>query len=234
MEVILGPKLLTKAGKPEQDTAKLFKDKEILCLYFSASWCPPCKAFSPILGDFYNAIAKQGKLEIVFVSSDRTIPEFEGYYKKMPYLAIPSTPGSAQIKNSLAQQLNIQGIPMLIVLDAKTGDFITATAREDVTKVGRDKEKGLALIAKWKEMEAVPLAEANLGGGGPSGLSAILNFFLKNPMSIFGLLYLFKTGSRYYRETILPSFSSGLPDSNPVEVPMPEQNQQAEDMDSEF
>ena len=31
-------------------------DNKIICLYFSASWCAPCKKFTPLLIDFYKEI----------------------------------------------------------------------------------------------------------------------------------------------------------------------------------
>jgi nucleoredoxin len=88
MDALLGSKLLTKAGGPKKATSEVMKGKDLLLLYFSASWCPPCKAFSPILVNFYNSCAKQGKLEIVYVSSDRTVPDFEGYFKVSPLMGM--------------------------------------------------------------------------------------------------------------------------------------------------
>ena len=165
METLVGTKLLTKVGAPVKETKKILEGKDLVLLYFSASWCPvsssfsffltcfvcppfplrhvtprtfrpslfclgclsicivlvaffsytrvsrsrsnhtvgfystfsificynnantiqqqPCQAFSPLLIDFYNQTSKDGKLEIVYISSDRTVPDFEGYYKKM-------------------------------------------------------------------------------------------------------------------------------------------------------
>lgn len=199
MDSLLGAKLLTKAGGPKKTTSELMNGKDLLLLYFSASWCPPCKAFSPILVSFYNACSKDGKLEIVYVSSDRTVPDFEGYFKKMPWLSIPTEEGSAAIKNALSQKLGIQGIPALIVLDAKTGEFISANGREDVTNVGADKSAGTALIAKWKSMERRPFSEAaQAAGGSQNPLIQIVMFFAKNPMSVFALMYLYRYVKKYF------------------------------------
>ena len=193
MESLLGPKLLTKVGGALKPTDELMKDKDLVLLYFSASWCPPCKAFSPILINFYNACAKEGKLEIVYVSSDRTVPEFEAYYEKMPWLSIPTEEGSAAIKNNLTQQLGLQGIPTLVVVDAKTGEFISAKGREDVTQVGGgDNLAGQELIAKWKNMERRPFSEGAKAMGQQNPVMAILMWFVKNPMAIFAILYFYK------------------------------------------
>ncbi|KAJ9591496.1 hypothetical protein L9F63_001982, partial [Diploptera punctata] len=43
-------------------------------IYFSAHWCPPCKAFTPQLIDTYSKVRGKGNdFEVIFVSSDRSI-----------------------------------------------------------------------------------------------------------------------------------------------------------------
>merc|ERR1712137_49480 len=120
----------------------------------------------------------------VFVSSDRSVEAFNEYYGKMPWLAIPSDTGAAGIKNRLAQTLKISGIPTLIVLDAKTGDFVTDGARNEVSGGAESKEKSQELVKTWKEKESVPLNEAALGGQQPTQNPIVRLIFtvLKNPM----------------------------------------------------
>ncbi len=38
-------------------------------VYFSASWCPPCQRFTPMLVEAYTSSLKAKNLEIVFVSA---------------------------------------------------------------------------------------------------------------------------------------------------------------------
>jgi nucleoredoxin len=33
----------------------------LIGLYFSAEWCPPCKIFTPILGEFYDEVKENDK-----------------------------------------------------------------------------------------------------------------------------------------------------------------------------
>jgi nucleoredoxin len=184
MESLLGSSLLIKANSPNEKTTTALKGKDLVLLYFSASckfrftvcWhfmvflgffrinaynpqtgYPPCRAFTPLLVSFYNNCAKDGKVEIVFVSSDNSVQSFNDYYGKMPWLSIPVDPGTAHIKSKLAQALKVSGIPALIVLDAKTGHLVKSNARDEVTSVGGDKSKGLDLISSWKKKETVPL-----------------------------------------------------------------------------
>lgn len=48
-------------------------DKKIIALYYSAHWCPPCRAFTPDLVKEYRKLSKKyPQFELVFVSSDKT------------------------------------------------------------------------------------------------------------------------------------------------------------------
>mmetsp|Transcript_19001 Transcript_19001/g.22849 ORF Transcript_19001/g.22849 Transcript_19001/m.22849 type:complete len:216 (+) Transcript_19001:100-747(+) len=190
LENLMGPSLLFQ--KTKKTTATALKNKDLIALYFSASWCPPCKQFSPMLAGFYKACAKDAKLEVVYVSSDKTIPSFEEYYATMPWLAIPCEQGTAAIKNGLAQKLQISGIPTLIILNGD-GKFVTDAARDEVVAAGNDLAKRKALIESWKKIEAVPLDEAKFSGGGPPHiLMQILMPLLKNPIFLVGIWYFVK------------------------------------------
>ncbi|CAM9984403.1 unnamed protein product [Sphacelaria rigidula] len=51
-----------------------------LALYFSAHWCPPCRAFTPHLVKTYKAIKQRAggsDVEFIFVSSDKEQSSFE-------------------------------------------------------------------------------------------------------------------------------------------------------------
>jgi len=212
---LLGPTLIQDVkGKKQVKTINAVKNKELVLLYFSASWCPPCKAFSPLLKEFYQAT--KDRIEIVYVSSDSTVAEFEGYFGSMPWLSLPID-GAAPIKNKLAQTMQIRGIPALVVLNAKTGHFVTDQAREQVTaslksKSGK-KEAMTQLLHTWHvETEAVPLDQAKFNGGagaGPQGLWAIVMALLKNPAAIFALLYFVKWFMRQYKELMAGSGDDG-------------------------
>mmetsp|Transcript_19921 Transcript_19921/g.28808 ORF Transcript_19921/g.28808 Transcript_19921/m.28808 type:complete len:149 (-) Transcript_19921:281-727(-) len=124
----------------------------------------------------------------------------------MPWLAIPATEGSAAIKNNLANTLQITGIPTIIVLDAKTGNYITDKAREEVmasssSSDGDAKAKGLNLVETWKKIESVPIEEAAAKRAESvpkrSMLMSLVMHIAKNPIWIFGLIYIYKRFMKY-------------------------------------
>ena len=78
----LGNNFVTKQGSAG---AEIFQGVGAIGIYFSAHWCPPCRGFTPVLGEFYNEVNSQGKqLEIVFVTSDKDDASFKDYYGSMP------------------------------------------------------------------------------------------------------------------------------------------------------
>ena len=83
---ILGQNVYNKFGH-RINVATHFAGK-ILGIYFSAHWCPPCTAFTPVLVDFYEKYKNEKDFEIVFLSNDEDAGEFKEYFQTMPWLAI--------------------------------------------------------------------------------------------------------------------------------------------------
>ncbi len=123
---------LTNAKGDDVPVANL-KGK-IVGVYFSASWCPPCRGFTPQLVKFYNQGAGKENFEIVFVSSDRSASAMKGYMKKdsMPWKAIPFGHPSA---SALKRKLGINGIPTLVIFGSD-GKIISKNGRWDVVMLG--------------------------------------------------------------------------------------------------
>ncbi len=117
-------------------------DKDLLAIYFSAEWCPPCRTFTPMLVEAVQTLEESDKsFEVVFVSSDRTPADMLNYMKSydMPWLALPH--GGAQAA-ALSQRYGVRGIPTLIVIDGN-GNTISVNARSEIGM------KGAAAYDDW-------------------------------------------------------------------------------------
>ncbi|KAL6539755.1 hypothetical protein OROHE_011526 [Orobanche hederae] len=101
--------------------------KDIL-LYFSAHWCPPCRAFLPKLVQAYKEINEKhnNSLEVIFISSDRDQSSFDEFFAAMPWLALPFGDGR---KNSLSRFFKVNGIPTVVAI-GPTGRTVTTEARD--------------------------------------------------------------------------------------------------------
>ncbi|KAK4357535.1 hypothetical protein RND71_023145 [Anisodus tanguticus] len=108
--------------------------KNIL-LYFSAHWCPPCRAFTPKLKEAYETIkSKNGPLEVIFLSSDQDQTSFDSYFATMPWLALPFGDGR---KASLSHLFKVQGIPTLVAI-GPSGKTVTTEARNLIMSHGAE------------------------------------------------------------------------------------------------
>lgn len=84
--------VVQNGSKDEIQVSSFSGEGKVIGLYFSAHWCPPCRAFTPKLADFYKNFKQSPRgdeLEIVFVSSDKTQTDFDTYFGDMPWLALP-------------------------------------------------------------------------------------------------------------------------------------------------
>jgi len=124
---------------------------KVLLLYFSASWCPPCRRFTPMLKSFYEEVAKKSPVEVVWVSSDDSQKEWNEYGSKMAsYLAVPYA--NVALRTKLKQGLVVcagkeqgtvgvekrkRGIPTLAVIKPD-GTLLTLEGDVQVEKKGAD------------------------------------------------------------------------------------------------
>lgn len=86
-------------------------------LYYSASWCGPCRQFTPELVRAYRELKQRyPQFELVFISNDRSAGDMAGYMKddKMPWLAMKYD----MIERSELTRYAGPGIPCLVLVDA--------------------------------------------------------------------------------------------------------------------
>lgn len=164
---------------PSTTTKQALEHKDLVLLYFSGGWCSSCEHFTSLLKDFYKQANKKSEVEVVdmeviYVSSDRDQMEFEEIFVKMPWLAVECF-DNPHYKTVLTTKLHANSIPTLVVLDAKTGHFITNEACQAVTSALMDKdhnsgkkahERVVELLQKWKASKAIPIEEAMVNEGG--------------------------------------------------------------------
>jgi nucleoredoxin len=125
------------------------KGAEIIGLYFSASWCGPCKAFTPqlagtylkllpsagvtgVLSNLVGSVTGRGsstapRFQVIFVSLDRDEEQFSEYFKEMPWLALPHDKRGLQ--QDLSSKFSVPGIPALVLLDGSSGALISTGGR---------------------------------------------------------------------------------------------------------
>jgi len=134
---LLGPTLQNKEGMTSTEDA--LAGKKAIGLYFSAHWCPPCRQFTPMLGQWYEKDLKGKGMEIVFISSDRDEESFNSYYKEQAgWLSLPYA--ARDLKNKISKKFKVSGIPSFVILDGETGETITTDGREAVSEdpTGKD------------------------------------------------------------------------------------------------
>ncbi len=74
--------ILDKNGTLQPFDASDLKDVKYFAFYHSASWCPPCKIFTPKLVDFYKSFKPQHPdFELIFVSHDDAPADMLAYMK---------------------------------------------------------------------------------------------------------------------------------------------------------
>jgi len=90
--------------------------KNLVAVYYSAHWCPPCRQFTPVLSDFYDeASEKYPNFQLVFVSSDRDADAMKEYMEwgSMHFPAVKFD----EREDSGLNKYAARGIPYLVVLD---------------------------------------------------------------------------------------------------------------------
>lgn len=119
----IGPVLVDARGK--EFSTDLLAGADYVALYFSAGWCPPCKAFTPKLVEFFHHHHNDGRVHVILVSSDRNEDGMFKYMQsaEMPWLAIPyGRVGASGVK----QRFGVRSIPQLYVLD-RDGNTVAAS-----------------------------------------------------------------------------------------------------------
>jgi len=151
MDLLGSADLVNKSGS--RVTAKdALKDKVGVGFYFSASWCPPCKRFTPLLAQAYaqsRTTGSGGGIEIIFVSSDRSEQDFTNYLKGSHGNWFGLSPGHP-VGRALSNHFSVQGIPALKVVGLD-GSIIAEDGRQDIMSLGS------AAFSQWERLAPSPV-----------------------------------------------------------------------------
>jgi nucleoredoxin len=89
--------------------------KDYVFIYYSAHWCPPCRAFTPELVKFYNENKDKASFELIFVSKDKSDKDMKEYMTStsMPWPAVDFK----SVDKCGISKFAGNGIPCLVLLD---------------------------------------------------------------------------------------------------------------------
>ncbi len=125
----LEPKLISAKGEKAVPFKKEGASPKYTAIYYSAHWCPPCRAFTPELVKWYNGFQPKHKdFQLVFVSSDKDEAAMLGYMTemKMPWPALKF----GEKKETAVAKYAASGIPYLVLVD-ETGKDLTSKAENE-------------------------------------------------------------------------------------------------------
>jgi thiol-disulfide isomerase/thioredoxin len=108
---------MDRDGNTHDFDASALKGVKYWAFYYSASWCPPCRAFTPSLVDFYKSFkATHPNFELIFVNDDQSEDDMLAYMKSdsMTWPAVRY----ADIDFTNAKKYMGSGIPDLVLTDA--------------------------------------------------------------------------------------------------------------------
>ena len=106
----------------------------VVCYYFSANWCPPCKKFCEALKKFYEKINSENKrFEIIFVSCDSDNSQFQKNFETMPWLALDY---DDPMRLDIIDKLQIIAIPELLLISPNKS--MGKSCKNDFEKYGEE------------------------------------------------------------------------------------------------
>jgi len=147
------------------DLSFALQNSDLLALYFAASWCPMSTPISLALDSAFGKhemlLNRQGgknTLSLVYVSSDQTLEQYNGYLHNRNWMAIPfDSSQRSELKRHFStcahrelEELGIDRkheIPTIIVIDTQTQGIITTNGADDIERMGE------GALEHWKEMQ---------------------------------------------------------------------------------
>ncbi|CAH0473618.1 unnamed protein product [Peronospora belbahrii] len=147
---------LTNARGETIQGETLGQNGKVLAVYFAADWCPDCRAFQPVLNEFYEKTGND--FDVVFVGSDASAEDQLAHFrdKQGPWWMVPY---ENEMRSHLKRMFGVcasaevselnpitrkGGIPTLVVI-RRDGEVVDFHAAEKVEQVG------VKALSEWKQ-----------------------------------------------------------------------------------
>ena len=134
---LMGGRTLEPAqgGGARVPTEAALHGKTVL-LYFTASWCPPCRRFSPALVALYEAAKAEGSaFEVLMVPWDHDEQALRQYARThdMRWLAVAWE--DRELADELSLRFDVRHVPTVVVLDVDAAGGARVLSTEGRTEV---------------------------------------------------------------------------------------------------
>ena len=145
-QVLNSTQLVRVDGSASDDSADSLGGK-VVALYFTASWCGPCRRFSPYLVELYERVralrqrdrsSTATPFEVVLVSWDEVRDERDAYVRAhgMQWMAVPHS--ARALADELTLRYDVTHIPSLVVLevsaDGREARVLSREGRDDLAR----------------------------------------------------------------------------------------------------
>jgi hypothetical protein len=99
-----------------------------LVMFFGAYWCKLSRQICNDLLQWYESdpLVKEGKVEVVYVSSDCNREQYNAMVRKMPWLLIPYVSNTSSVRTKLYHHFNIENVPTVgLLTNTKDSRLVT-------------------------------------------------------------------------------------------------------------
>lgn len=121
-------------NKLEEVSIESLQKINVIGIFFTGSWCPPCQTFANDLVNVYiEANSKEKILEIIQVSNEKNESDFKNSLDDKPWLFVHHN--EPMIIQNLVGEYKINYLPMLIIIN-KDRVILSETGRKDVVDLG--------------------------------------------------------------------------------------------------